>query len=393
MTRQGRHSRSHRRGSVLIVVTAVLLVLTSLALVFGRAMRVESQAAANHVAALQAEAIARGAAEYVRSIVTGTNGRLPDDDEIDAEATPLGGGYFWLLKPDPTDDRTHTFGLIDEAGKLNINTASPDMLSMLPGMNDDLAASVVDWRDADDEMLPGGAESQHYLLLSPAYHAKNDLFETVEELLRVKGMTPAMLYGEDANRNGVLESREDDADRAEPPDNQDGALDRGLWPFVTVYSIEPAGVSQSGPGSTSPARGRVNVNTAPREVLRCLPGLDETDVDAIVSQRLGSNSAFADVPAFLATLPPDKGLAVFQRVTTLSYVCSADIVAVDGTGRGFRRFLAVFDTRSTPARIVHWRDLTALGWPLDPEIRKTLRAGGRLDGDGGTQATDTGTSR
>ena len=47
------------------------------------------------------------------------------------------------------------------------------------------------------------------------------------------------VYRADANRNGLLDANENDADAAAPGDNRDGKLDRGLAPFVTVYSQEP----------------------------------------------------------------------------------------------------------------------------------------------------------
>ncbi|MEX0775578.1 MAG: helix-hairpin-helix domain-containing protein [Phycisphaeraceae bacterium] len=376
---------TRRRASVLLLAMAVLMVLTSMALTFSRGMRVESSAAEFYVAQLQADAIARGAAEYVRSLVSNTNGTLPADEEIEAEAVPLGDGYFWLIRSDPQDDRAWAFGLTDEAGKLNINTATVDMLAALPGMNDDLAAGIVDWRDPDEEAQAGGAESQYYLLLDDptgggagGYQAKNDAVETVEELLLVKDITPAVLFGEDTNRNGVLDANEDDADTTEPADNRDGVLDHGICPFVTVYSREPAGSGGGGGGSgqgNTPTTGRINVNTAPREVLLCLPGLDEADVQAILSARGAATTTYSDVNAFLATLPPNKQAELVGRITVDSYVCSADIVAVAASGKAFKRYRVVFDATTSPARIVYWQDMTNLGWPLDPQVLENLRSG------------------
>ncbi len=54
----------------------------------------------------------------------------------------------------------------------------------------------------------------------------------------VRRMTGRILYGEDWNRNGILDPEENDGDTSFPPDNGDNVLDRGLYPFLTVWSSE-----------------------------------------------------------------------------------------------------------------------------------------------------------
>ena len=128
------------------------------------------------------------------------------------------------------------FGVIDEGGKLNINSLialDPTgellyaALMLLPGMTDhpDVADAIVDWVDADDTQRASGAESSYYLSLSPAYNAKNGPMNSLEELLLVKGMTPYLLYGGDTNRNGIQDDGETDATR-------------GLSDYLTVYGRE-----------------------------------------------------------------------------------------------------------------------------------------------------------
>jgi DNA uptake protein ComE-like DNA-binding protein len=55
----------------------------------------------------------------------------------------------------------------------------------------------------------------------------------------VKGATLDILFGEDANMNGVLDLNENDALVAMPDDNRDSRLDPGLFEYVTVYSRQP----------------------------------------------------------------------------------------------------------------------------------------------------------
>lgn len=140
------------------------------------------------------------------------------------------------------------FGAMPESGKLNLNTASDDQITQLltPLLSElgidnprEIIDPILDWRDADSDVRPNGAENEYYQRLKPAYNAKNGRFDTVEELLLVKGVTAAILYGEDVNRNGVLDANEDDGDASFPEyDNADGTLNRGIAPYLTVYSRE-----------------------------------------------------------------------------------------------------------------------------------------------------------
>jgi hypothetical protein len=57
--------------------------------------------------------------------------------------------------------------------------------------------SIVDWYDPDDETGVHGAETPFYLDREPAYPAKNGPFESIEELLQVRGVTPELFYGVD----------------------------------------------------------------------------------------------------------------------------------------------------------------------------------------------------
>ena len=427
------------RGTVLILTMWIVLILAGLVLVFGRAMRVEVYTSANHVASLQAEAVAQGALRFLVAQVDGTVGDYEPDELTSFEAVPIGDGFFWILSPLLDDDLSYSFGIRDESSRINLNSASTDMLLKLPDMTAELAAAVVDWRDTDDEVSPGGAESEYYLLLSDPYYCKNAPFETVEELLLVKEGSLELMRGEDVNRNGVLDTNENDADVSDPPDDRDGHLDRGLFDYLTVYSREPnrsssgderinvndvrarglTEVLRSAVGddryfqvmdrvrgnrpfrnildfrirtgltteefgkiadrlTTSSERvltGLVNINTAPREVLLCLPGLEEGDVDSLVAGRNAPDTDLTSIAWVADVLSPEKAQVVGDAITTRSFQFSADILAVSGNGRAFRRYRAVVDAQTSPPRVLYWKDVTHLGWPLPAEILAEMRAG------------------
>ncbi len=434
-----RQAASVRRGTVLIVAMGIILVLVGLVLVFGRTARTEALVSANRVSSVQAGEIARGALQYVLRHLDGADGEIPSDEEMLCEAVEVGDGYFWLLGPSLDDDQTLRYRLVDENSKINLNNAPEEMLLNLPGMTQELAAAIVDWRDADSEITEGGAESEYYLLLEDPYYCKDAPFETVEELLLVKEADYDVFFGEDANRNGVLDPNENDADESDPADNRDGRLDAGLWDYVTVYGSEPntsahgqervnVNDADTGPlgdllqGVVPDDRyyqvmesarrnrqydsiiqfyyrvgleyeefaqvadrltttddeeltGRVNINTASAEVLRCLPGLEESDVDALLQARPQSAAAAEGVAWVVEALDEEKAEGIGSYITSRSYQFSTDIVATTADGRGYRRVRVVLDARESPPRVLYWQDLTHLGWPLDYELRASLRRG------------------
>ncbi|TWT40316.1 General secretion pathway protein K [Phycisphaerae bacterium RAS1] len=144
---------------------------------------------------------------------------------------------------------TMRYGVTPESGKLNINVARDEQIAMLltPLLLNlqlenpqELINALLDWRDDNADVRDGGAESEYYNTLKPPYNAKNGPFDTVEELLLVKGYTAAVLWGEDINRNGILDPNENDGDASEPlHDNGDGVLNRGIAPYLTIWSREP----------------------------------------------------------------------------------------------------------------------------------------------------------
>ncbi|NGO39413.1 hypothetical protein G4L39_08375 [Limisphaera ngatamarikiensis] len=236
--------QSPRRGSVLIIVLWVAFGLVALALYFAASMGLELRAADQRVAGIQAELAIQGAMLHVSNLLARVEmpGWPPDLFPQDCEDVPVGEARFWLLgRSDATYwGDTPAFGLVDEASKLNLNTATREMLERLTNLvlYPEVAAAIVDWRDSDSEPEVNGAEDQVYLRLNPPYRCKNAPFETVEELRMVYGVTLELLYGEDANLNGILDPNENDGDTTPPRDNRDGRLQPGLWEYVTVFSRE-----------------------------------------------------------------------------------------------------------------------------------------------------------
>ncbi len=234
--------RSHRgeSASAFIIVLWIAFGLVSMAIYFAHSMSFELRAADNRVSGISAEQAIEGAARYVNYLLTtqvanNSNGFLPDPALYLSEAVPVGDAHFWLIGRDTNNaigPGQLSFGLVDEASKVNLNSASSNILAALmvslPRANPDLALAILDWRDTNAT----GAYQTYYATRPQPYQCKNAAFETVDELRLLYGADMDTLVGEDANRNGVLDLNESD-------ENHNGVLEAGVLEYVTVFTREP----------------------------------------------------------------------------------------------------------------------------------------------------------
>lgn len=263
-----------RQGGVALVL--VLWVITLLSVIAGNfafSMRGEAQIARNLISAAQAQALADAGVQKA---------------------------WFELSKP-PTDLQrwqangvAHAFAfngtvlqvtIQDETGKIDLNTAPDALLQGLfksTGLSEEagagLADAVVDWRDADKLKRLHGAEEDEYRAAGKSYVPTNSPFETLDELLRVLGMS------------------------------QD--LYRKLAPALTVYSKQPG----------------VNTAVAPSEVLLAIPGVNPGMVEQYVVQR--QSMLTADQKAL-----PFAGAGAFGTGGTglPAYTARCEVKMPDGT--------------------------------------------------------------
>ena len=217
-------------ASVLVVVLWITAGLTALILYFAASMGLELRASANRASDMAAGQAVEGAARYVGWALANfaTNGMMTTNSQFVCEALTIGESRVWILGRNPAASETGLnqvlFNLQDESGKLNLNRANSNALSMLPGMTTELAAAVVDWRSTNGSMSLGYA--------SLGYQAKWSPFETVDELRLVEGITLDHLFGDDRNLNGILDPEEQ---------SLTGSLfsTPGLLDTTTVFSREP----------------------------------------------------------------------------------------------------------------------------------------------------------
>ncbi len=263
-SREGRYAdASMRRGSVLLVVLVIIVLLALGAYTFSETMISERQATAMYGRQVETRLFADSGVQYVAAMLGQRqlllnesvvhNAHRFQDVLVKQSERPRGRGRFSVVVPLETDPlfREVRFGVIDESGKLNVNALgrrvredrlneeeARAILLGLPRMTPETADAILDWLDADEMPRKNGAESEYYTGLETPYRAKNGPLDTLDELALVRGVSQELLFGEDTNRNGLLDPNENDGDASLPNDNADDLLERGWSAYLTIVSRE-----------------------------------------------------------------------------------------------------------------------------------------------------------
>jgi general secretion pathway protein K len=162
--------------------------------------------------------------------------------------------------------------IVDESSKLNVNIATKDQLLQLPNMTDDIADSILDWRDRNDRVRDKGAEEEYYLNLDFGYPIRNGAIRSVRELLLVKGVTPSLLY------RGIDEDGYEDSRYVEV---------KGWLEYLTCYTYTT--------DKTADDESKVNINKADQNTLKKEFELTDSQAKWIVDNRGKGLSSFADL--------------------------------------------------------------------------------------------------
>jgi general secretion pathway protein K len=274
--------KDNQQGIALMAVLWVLVLLIALATEFAFSMKMEVNTTRNYKEDTESYYLSRAGfnlalAELFKEAkfhsihdehgwITGniiqTSAKIkpnqsPGQEESDAEQTP---GQEELEEEGAVQDfdivnRTDielengsiTYTIRDENGKISINSASKntlDKLLQVSGVEDKserstISDSILDWIDTDKNHRLNGAEDDYYRTQSPSYYTKNGPIETIDELLKIRGITEEILYGSE--------------------ESNDENKKTGIANHLTVYKIST-----------------VNPNTASEEVLKILFQSEQT---------------------------------------------------------------------------------------------------------------------
>ena len=175
-------------GFILIPVLWVLGLMALVTAILTRTVATDVKANANLLYRTQGEVLSDGLAQLAIRY---------------ALANPIDGVALGSFTLDgrpvgcSVDRHIAAISIASTAGLVDLNTATLDTLEKLfigigAPQPANLAAAVVDFRDPDNEPLPGGAEIAEYEAAGLAHGPKNAPFLNVGELDQVLGMTPEL---------------------------------------------------------------------------------------------------------------------------------------------------------------------------------------------------------
>lgn len=235
----------------MIITLLVITTLTGLAVAFSEDSNVELRLAAYSLHGYRAEEIARSGVQFALAALD-----QDEEREMDSLREPWAELEKEGLPANLPEGGSLSLKVLDENGKININllinengeidearTQQVRRLFSVLGLEEKLVDPILDWLDKDDMEQMDGAESYYYRNLPEPYSCGNGPFLTMGQVLLVKGMR-ALPLSEDKPSDSILN-------------------------YFTIYSD-----------------GKININTAPLEVLQSLSArMDKALAQAIIDYR------------------------------------------------------------------------------------------------------------
>jgi len=180
---------SGEQGFVLPAVLAVMIVVSAAALIATDRHRTRTAVAESQTRGLRLQGLADGAARLVATGIV-----LERTRGMPGLGLPRNGAAIACGLP---EGRRLVLALQDQAGLIDLNAAPRPLLEAAfraLGIGDAdalrLAAEVMDYRDADDDPEPGGAERPQYAARGLSHGPRNAPFTSIDEIERLPSMTP-----------------------------------------------------------------------------------------------------------------------------------------------------------------------------------------------------------
>jgi len=295
------HSNRHR-GSILVGLLWCLALLSVVVIGVLHTARMELIVVKNYGDRIQAHYLALAGIEKARALLyrdAQDRSRSQKnhtgnyyDDAGQFQDVALGRGTFSVFRRGREDEGGGIiYGVSDEESRLNVNTATTDELTNLPDMTPDIAAAIVNWRGSDN--TTAAAETQYYAGLQPPYQPRLGPYQTVRELLLVRGVTPDRLLGRDSHQNGMLTAA-DGNEFAFPGSvaKEDLGWAASLTVDSSVQNVNAAGDD------------RVNLQSADENALTGIRGVTAPIARAIVAYR--GQHTFQSIADLLDVTPPQN---------------------------------------------------------------------------------------
>ncbi|MBL7204770.1 MAG: general secretion pathway protein GspK [Desulfobacteraceae bacterium] len=337
-----RRVTKNQKGIALFLVLWVLALLSVIVGEFCFAMRTEVNMTRNFKEQTEAYYIAlaglnRAIGELIRNeVVRQKTAKKPEskmeENEEDSESQ-------WRMNVDiapvPFGQGKFEVKIGNESGKININGANESLLKMMLNAFDIeeqqksvIIASIMDWRDKNDLHRLNGAEDSYYGSLPEPYECKNGDFDSVEELLMVRGVTPEIFYG-------------------------------GLKDVVTVFKPPERRKKLSGGYRViAPNFDKININAASKKMLLALPSMTDKLTQAIMDYR--KESDFKSLTEVSSLIGPDVYNAILPYISleTSPFYTITSVGKVEGSKilQGVKALIVIDRKLKKGYRLVQWRD-------------------------------------
>jgi len=330
------------RGVALIMVLWVMTILSVIVLEFSYAMRTEVNISRNYQEELQLYALSEGGVQRaIAELVYKQDPRVhqmrktPEFEQMPADKRE------WV-----TDGRDYSLAfeggecvvrVMGEAGKVNINLVSDRTLRKIitnlgweGEARDIVVDSILDWRDPGDFHRLNGAKNDYYQSLQDPYNCKNGNFDSVEELLLVRGVTPELFYGRKGNQKG------EEGVKAEPI---------GLKDLFSIYATGE----------------QIDINSATLSVLRVVLGMPYEVSRRIVKAREekgfeNQGDLLQRVPELTPFFGEIRGLILFQAMTPYYSIESKAKNKERESVRGLKVIVKIDPNEKGAHKIIQWMD-------------------------------------
>ncbi len=301
--------RKSETGVALVLTLLITAILVALIIETNYSTQVDLRIAGNLRNDLQALYLAKSGVNIAISYLK--------YDLQNTETDDLTEDWAKSYPPFPVGEGFVKVTIEDENGKIDINKVVKENGEVDPKIQESLSIlferaevemgilnSIIDWIDPDDDPRPEGAEDYHYGSLDPPYACKNGPLDTISELLMIEGVT-----------DEVYEK---------------------ISQHLTVYSD-----------------GKININTANKEVLVCLDnGIDEGIAEVIIQFR--EEKPF-DTPDELKDVLNDEEL--YTRISAIITVHSNtfSVVSIGRVERVEKMIRTIIDREGGQISYRYWR--------------------------------------
>lgn len=292
-----------QRGIALILTITLIGLIVILTLQFSKSIRTGLYETINFDNGIKLGVIAKSGFECALAVLyedgSGVDSLLDDwaklnQDEVSLYSTQLfdNDGMFQIEVTDlsgkiPINRLINLTG--EEKGEYNEKqkTILENLLKLMMSDFDlededieDILDAIKDWIDEDDSVTGFGAEDSYYLSLDHPYSCRNSPFESLDELLLVKGITTELFYG-----------TEDETEKIP-----------GLSSYLTIHGD-----------------GKVNINTADAVVLQALSeDLDESLIEEMDDYRNNEDNDLSKIDWYKTALGTSADYIDPELITTKS---------------------------------------------------------------------------